>query len=601
MTRPSTVAYSYPSGATTTAGPGYNYSYDGMYRLAGMATSTGTTVVNGVSYSPANQMLGMTFNGISESRAYNSLNQLISISAGSLVNLTYYYPTGANNGKISSTYEALSGETISYTYDSLNRMITAAGNGWGETYGYDSFGNLTAKTPTAGSPPSLSQAPNPANNRLVGYNYDANGNQLEAPGFYGSPTYDAENRIVAAPGVQYAYDSQNKRVWAATVNSSNGLTGQTVNFYGVNGQKIGSYTLYVNYGAGQYLEFSDAPANLEIYFGSKRVGTTQNGATTSYWQDRLGSNRTSGALYYPWGEDRGTPAPNDQVKFATYTRDSATLLDYADQRYYGNAQGRFMTPDPSRASGGPKDPGSWNRYSYTRGDPINRADPRGMDDCDPDACGWSWGDSFDMNGPSYGYACAFGFISGCSLGQIGGTGGGIPAAAAHLTPLIAPGTNQNQQQALDAGIDSAWAHIISNPSCASFLTGNSGGPIVEAWGQLANTLDNTTYSFAPLASGIAATTNAIGGNQVTINTSGAFFASPGGNGTVWTSGFNSQGQQIILTFSSLATLDASILLHELGHETGVLPADGDSAATNGSNNASILNNCFTKNAQGVYQ
>ena len=31
----------------------------------------------------------------------------------------------------------------------------------------------------------------------------------------------------------------------------------------------------------------------------------------------------------------------------------------------------------------PDDPGSWNRYSYTRGDPINRLDPRGLEDCPP--------------------------------------------------------------------------------------------------------------------------------------------------------------------------------------------------------------------------
>jgi hypothetical protein len=33
------------------------------------------------------------------------------------------------------------------------------------------------------------------------------------------------------------------------------------------------------------------------------------------------------------------------------------------------------------ASGGPTDPGSWNRYSYTRGDPANRYDPSGSYDC----------------------------------------------------------------------------------------------------------------------------------------------------------------------------------------------------------------------------
>ncbi len=349
-----------------------------MSRLAGMTDQNSNTDVSGVTYNAANQLTGITYFGSPETRTYNSLGQMTQLWASSSVYYNYNYPTGTNNGKVSSTYEAFSGETISYTYDSLNRMATAAGSGWAETYGYDGFGNLTAKTPTAGTPPSLSQAANPANNRIVGYSYDANGNQLGAPGFTGSPTYDVENRMVAAPGVQYAYDSQNKRVWTATVDSSNNLTGQTANFYGVNGQKIGSYSLAVSYGVGQLVEFADPPANLAIYFGGKRVATTQGGTTTSYWQDRLGSNRNSGSRYYPWGEDRSTPS-NDQVRFATYTRDSATLLDYADQRYYGNAQGRFMTPDPDAGSAKAGSPQSLNRYAYVMGDPTNSTDPTGTD------------------------------------------------------------------------------------------------------------------------------------------------------------------------------------------------------------------------------
>jgi RHS repeat-associated protein len=76
---------------------------------------------------------------------------------------------------------------------------------------------------------------------------------------------------------------------------------------------------------------------------------------------------------------------NDQVKFATYTRDSATGLDYADQRYYASTFGRFMTADPYRATSAspsnPMDPKSWNRYSYVEGDPINYTDSRGLDRC----------------------------------------------------------------------------------------------------------------------------------------------------------------------------------------------------------------------------
>ncbi len=53
-------------------------------------------------------------------------------------------------------------------------------------------------------------------------------------------------------------------------------------------------------------------------------------------------------------------------------------LDYAVNRYYSSGLGRFMSPDPYRASGGPADPGSWNRYSYANGDPVTFTDREGL-------------------------------------------------------------------------------------------------------------------------------------------------------------------------------------------------------------------------------
>ena len=93
-------------------------------------------------------------------------------------------------------YNAVSGETVTYTYDSLNRLLTANGSGWGQQYGFDGFGNLLSKTVTAGSGPSLSQAVNTANNQIVGQSYDANGNTTTVPtnGLTYNPVYDAENR-----------------------------------------------------------------------------------------------------------------------------------------------------------------------------------------------------------------------------------------------------------------------------------------------------------------------------------------------------------------------------------------------------------------------
>src|SRR5260370_20602825 len=93
---------------------------------------------------------------------------------------------------------------------------------------------------------------------------------------------------------------------------------------------------------------------------------------TAVGQDYAGST----GKYFPYGDERNNPQlPNDTVKFTSYTRDSATGLDYADQRYYNNGVGRFMSPDPAQRSAGVSIPQSWNRYLYTLGDPINHVDP----------------------------------------------------------------------------------------------------------------------------------------------------------------------------------------------------------------------------------
>jgi len=49
------------------------------------------------------------------------------------------------------------------------------------------------------------------------------------------------------------------------------------------------------------------------------------------------------------------------------------------QRYYSNNSGRFFSPDPGGVrTADPTDPGSWNRYAYVNGDPMNGTDPHGL-------------------------------------------------------------------------------------------------------------------------------------------------------------------------------------------------------------------------------
>ncbi len=354
-----------------------------------MTDSNNNTIVNNVTYNAANQLL--TMNG--ETRSYNVLNQLTNITSGSVENLTYNYPAGANNGKIGSMYNAVSGETITYTYDSLNRLSTASDctnvSGcppgtvqWAEQYTFDPFGNLTTKNVTGGSGPSLSQAVN-ANNQIVGGSYDNNGNTGTATNNGNSYNlgYDAENRLssiyyspLGETLEYYGYDTQNRRIWSwpGTQDSLNNTTSYTVNAYTPSGQKLGAY-LFVpatTTNGGAIVPILQVTlTSTDKYFGARRLATI----------DQLGSSlSSSGSSFFPWGEAKGGYNPQDTWNFATYWQDSTTALDYANNRYYSNAYGRFMTPDPSTSNADPKNPQSWNFYAYVNGDPVNMTDPTGL-------------------------------------------------------------------------------------------------------------------------------------------------------------------------------------------------------------------------------
>jgi RHS repeat-associated protein len=99
------------------------------------------------------------------------------------------------------------------------------------------------------------------------------------------------------------------------------------------------------------------------------------------YTDRLGSVVRRGTQvyrYYPHGEPFGTNPVTTGPHFATYERDQVAGLDQAWNRGYLPTYGRFAQGDPYQASGGAGDPGSWNRYGYVGGDPVNFYDPPGL-------------------------------------------------------------------------------------------------------------------------------------------------------------------------------------------------------------------------------
>ena len=395
------TATQYPSswnGSSWVAGPNLGNTFDSMGRLQKLTDLTASSdIISATSYSAAGQLLSMTgANGApSETRTYNSIGQLTQLQSGGL-NIQYAYSATQNNGKITSETDVVSGEQVAYTYDSLNRLASAASSvnpGWGQSYAYDGFGNLTTQTVTKGTAPSLSVSYDPATNRQTGESADANGNictsyTSSCPKPY---TYDVENRIRFVGGssttpveTAYSYAPGNKRVWRGNW-SGYTQTLDEVTFWGANGQKLTTYSLSMyNYN----LVATSTGSN--YYFGGKLVKNTGGYVTP----DRLGSI----GKYFPYGQERPSATTDGTDKFATYFRDSETGLDYADQRYHQPGMGRFMTPDPYAGSAKGSDPSSWNRYTYAGGDPVGNVDPSGL----LDACDWGdpWG-CFFFSGVSY--------------------------------------------------------------------------------------------------------------------------------------------------------------------------------------------------------
>jgi RHS repeat-associated protein len=106
-----------------------------------------------------------------------------------------------------------------------------------------------------------------------------------------------------------------------------------------------------------------------------------------YHLDHLGSPRVvvdgNGVVqarhhFLPFGEER--PAPYEQTlnnrAFTGHERDGDTGLDYMLARYYSSSLARFMAVDPGD-SVEEEDPQSWNRYSYTKNNPLKYNDPDG--------------------------------------------------------------------------------------------------------------------------------------------------------------------------------------------------------------------------------
>lgn len=316
-------------------------------------------------------------NGTSDTEtfSYNGLGQLTQAS-GRGSNIEYRYSTTGDDGRITSRKDNISGEEVSYTYDQLGRLIAAATTGpeWGLTWAHDGFGNRLRQEVTKGGRAAVFSV-DPATNRLNGggVTYDANGSIESFGTGAGTAAYDVDNRMVSmsldASNVErYAYSAANQRIQVTRANG----TVETF-FYGLAGELLGVYQRGTKANGHKYF----SSASIRVWFSGRLISSGANSVVT----DRLGSVVKDGSealKYFPYGDQNPVSTAENREKFAIYTRDGFSGLDYAQNRYYSPQFGRFTSADPYQASGGATEPQSWNRYSYVEDDPVNFGDTNGL-------------------------------------------------------------------------------------------------------------------------------------------------------------------------------------------------------------------------------
>jgi RHS repeat-associated protein len=188
---------------------------------------------------------------------------------------------------------------------------------------------------------------------------------------------------------------------------------------------------------------------------------------------------TATGLRFPMYDFRSGPLRSG------YFRDAETGLDYAMNRFHDPGTGRFMTPDPYRRSARASNPGTWNRYAYVSGDPVNRVDPLGTDD------------NVQCSDGDFSTDCNNGYVSGCILSSSGGcasdpqdSGSSDDGDDGGDAPVVDDGTLVNGTSAtvsastdpldsdpLDIGV--VFSTTVTSTPCEPSTTGIGGGMIVS--------------------------------------------------------------------------------------------------------------------------
>jgi hypothetical protein len=216
-----------------------------------------------------------SYNNLFQMTQQTAIDEECSGATTTLLNLEYRYTAGQNNGRITQMKDWLSGEQVSYGYDSLNRLIQAVTDGpeYGLNFAYDGFGNLTSQQLFKGTGYNTNLSYDGQTNRIVtpGYSYDANGNLTAMPSL--TMQYNVQNRMTqsvqnTSGTKRYAYAPNGQRVAQSDPpHSYHEDNTWSIYFYGPDGRRVADCWA----GYDQTGEFTITCGTRYIYFGGKLV------------------------------------------------------------------------------------------------------------------------------------------------------------------------------------------------------------------------------------------------------------------------------------------------------------------------------------------
>ena len=400
----------YPTGRTVT----YNHNSTG--KIAGASTtynSNTTDLINNLTYLPFGPAKGMDMGTASAvNNLFDELYRMTVANPGAEKERTYSYNANGNITSINVTNNMDKNQT--FTYDSLNRLLTATGVYGSISYTYDKIGNRLTKTiddqtETYNYITGTNKLYEVAGPDPVTFTYDENGNTTGM----GDRTFDynQNNRLIRSEENgstlgEYTYNGLGQKV----IKQADGVT--TLFHYDLNGNLIaeslsdGTFISEYLYMGNSRLAKVNSSDNAIYYYLNDHLGTPQimtDASGTVVWE----------GIYKPFGEAGVNPNSSvvNNFRMPGQFFDQETGLHYNYFRDYHPGIGKYIEPDPIGLRGG------INMYVYCMNDPVNLVDLLGL---------FSW--------QTFGYG-----LTEVSMGVLGFYGGiliGAGGAESIILPII---------------------------------------------------------------------------------------------------------------------------------------------------------------------